>query len=172
MSLDAYVQNGNVTKEDLVENVASDSTYIKRASKKWKSSDQYGFIANVGGVENDYNGRRYIVRVYVKYADGLVIYSHNTRESQGITDGYATNSVISIAKYYLRFCWSHYRDYSELSGITDVISKIAEDGTFTYTDGYNPKKQNDNGRKIVYEWFKDNENNISSVLNQFSKGNN
>lgn len=172
MSLDAYVKNGNVTKEDLVENVASDSTYIKRASKKWKSSDQYGFIANVGGVKNDYNGRRYIVRVYVKYADGLVIYSHNTRESQGITDGYATNSVISIAKYYLRFCWSHYRDYSELSGITDVISEIAEDGRFTYTDGYNPKTQNDNGRQIVYGWFKDNENNISSVLNQFSKGNN
>lgn len=172
MSLDAYVKNGNVTKEDLVENVASDSTYIKRASKIWKSSDQYGFIANVGGVKNDYNGRRYIVRVYVKYADGLVIYSHNTRESQGITDGYATNSVISIAKYYLRFCWSHYRDYSELSGITDVISEIAEDGTFTYKDGYNPKTQNDNGRQIVYEWFKDNENNISSVLNQFSKGNN
>ena len=172
MSLDAYVKNGNVTKEDLVENVASDSTYIKRASKIWKSSDQYGFIANVGGVKNDYNGRRYIVRVYVKYADGLVIYSHNTRESQGITDGYATNSVISIAKYYLRFCWSHYRDYSELSGITDVISKIAEDGTFTYTDRYNPKTQNDNGGQIVYGWFKDNENNISSVLNQFSKGNN
>lgn len=169
VSVEAYIAKGLITKSDMVENVAADNEqHIRTAETAWKSGNKDGFVANVGGVKNENNGRKYIVRVYVKYEDGLVIYSNNSRNSQGIADGYATNSVISIAKYYLKFCWKYYKNYDELKGITDVIENIAEDGQFTYKTDYSPK--NDNGKKIVYNWFSENADKISSVLKSVSSG--
>ncbi len=104
----AHYSNG-ADAEMVLENVKEENTkYIKAEREVSDDSGVYGssYIAGVNRRTNTEFSVIYIARSYVKYADGSVYYSMNTREDlqssldtrTGVVNGYASRALTGVAR--------------------------------------------------------------------------
>ena len=118
------------------------------------------FTAHVGKIAPEDYGVRYVVRVYVKYSDGVVVYSNNTTEggsienATGAVDGYACNSVINVAKWII----TNVYDKNDTLGMNAIVSSV-EGTKITWAEG----ATDDYGTKIL-QWIADNSTKINEIL--------
>lgn len=171
----AYITNGTVSYDDMV--CDTENSLVAVA----KSNDVSGLSkagdAFYGGsfiIAPKYYGYRIVARSYVKYDDGTVYYSVNdaadstggTSVTDGVKDGFATRSIISISKKILGAVYSNKDNAAvEMSdtlktGITEYISAM-DAGKITWTE---KAMGTDKSGKPIVDFITENAADISSAL--------
>lgn len=171
----AYMRNGKVTDSDMTAD--SSNQYVAVAkSANVSGLDKEGAVFYGGSftIKPEYFGYRIVARSYVKYDDGKVYYSVNdaadstggTAVTDGVSKGYATRSVISIAKKIMGTLYSNKDnagvEMSEAlkSGLTEYITAMDE-SNITWTE---KAMGSDKTGKPIIEFIIDNADDIQSAL--------
>ena len=171
----AYMRNGKVTDSDMTAD--SSNQYVAVAkSANVSGLDKEGAVFYGGSftIKPEYYGYRIVARSYVKYDDGKIYYSVNdaadstggTAVTDGVSKGYATRSVISIAKKIMGSLYSN-KDNANVemsealkSGLTEYITAMDE-SKITWTE---KAMGSDKTGKPIIEFIIDNADDIQSAL--------
>lgn len=103
------------------------NTSVFKASRSVTGGEEIGTAYTMGVKHIETLGRAYVARSYVKYSDGSVYYSINTRDGLdnsytnrvGVLNGYAVRSVISVAKSMIVSLANNNTDVSNIGTVTN-----------------------------------------------------
>lgn len=139
---------------------------VKKVLDTPVNMSQETFALNIGKIDPDAYGYRYVVRAFVKYeGDDNYYYSDNTESiSQSGTDsGYMSRSVISVSKSILSWVYENQNILHNEYGVADVnaiIKKNETTGKYSWVSGITAN----NGEKVL-AYLNDNAEAISEAIN-------
>lgn len=147
----------------LLENV-DNGKYFNANINVTDDSTLYGdsFIAGINLGTNEEFSRVYIARSYVKYSDGSVYYSMNTREDlssslatrTGVVEGQATRALTGVARNMVIALAKKGIDVSELGTYDSSAGKMSFNESATANDA-----------QLIFEFLCDNQSVIEGIQN-------
>ncbi|MBQ9965227.1 MAG: hypothetical protein IJP22_00685, partial [Clostridia bacterium] len=152
MAITFYNNIGNgVELSDMTADTTNEGVrVVKRVLEESVAMSQELFVLNVGKIDADKYGYRYVVRAFVRYeGESEYHYSDNTDSiSQSGSDaGYISRSVISVSKSILSWVYENQNVLHNEYGVADVnaiIKKNETTGKYSWVSGITAN----NGEKV------------------------
>jgi len=171
MAVTFYNNIGNgVELSDMTADTANEGVrVVKRVLEESVAMSQELFVLNVGKIDADKYGYRYVVRAFVRYeGESEYHYSDNTDSiSQSGSDaGYISRSVISVSKSILSWVYENQDVLHNEYGVADVNSIIKKNettGKYSWVSGITVN----NGEKVL-AYLNNNAETISEAIRDLS----